>query len=426
MYSLNFISLRKTTLRSIRIWVSRSGFIYFLSLFLFVLTIASSGCTSLFEMQPHKKWSFVDKSGRTVIAAQFDDVARDQFGGVTLSHKVFRNFSSGLCAVRVGNKWGYIDKAGHFIVPAKYDSAGAYSEGLAFVRLGTKYGYIDRTGKVIVPIEFDVPPALTSASNANPDWDFSQSLIEKFEFSEGLAVAFRGTKAGFIDKNGLVVIKPTFIQAQPFFDGLAAVQIAGDQGSAMGHTYIDKVGRIVAASSQHCIDYSSNVFVATNGKFGIDRRLFFIDLEGQRLSRDEFVDARIISEGLAAVSPQLNALSEGKGYGYADSTGKIVIAPHFEVSGNNFAANFRHGRAVVTTMQTDALGNNRNLHGVVDKAGHWVLSPKYDHISAYCDGLARAMEDGKCLYLDMDGKTVFRINGFGNSFSEGLAAVMEQ
>jgi hypothetical protein len=36
------------------------------------------------------------------------------------------------------------------------------------------------------------------------------------------------------------------------------------------------------------------------------------------------------------------------------------------------------------------------------------------------------MEDGKCLYLDMDGKTVFRINGFGNSFSEGLAAVMEQ
>jgi hypothetical protein len=383
------------------------------------------GCVSILEKLPHKKWGFIDKSGRTVIAPQFDDVARDQYGGCTLRRKPFRNFSSGLCAVRVGNKWGYIDKTGSFKILPKYDSAGNFSDGLAYVRLGTKCGYLDKAGSEAVPIHFDLPTHVAAAFNANPDWDFSQSMIEQFEFSEGLAVAFKGTKAGYIDKTGGFLIEPTFYRAEPFVDGLAAVQLS-DGAAVVSNAYIDKTGKVVVNPGQHCIDYSARVFLASNGKNGRERRLCFLDYSGKPLFRSEFEDARIFSEGLAAVAPHFDSSDQSQAYGYVDSSGKLVIAPHFDISGNNLAGNFRHGRAVVSMQETDALGNNHSLHGVIDKSGRWVVQPKYDHISAYCDGLARVLEDSKCIYLDMDGKVVVRTNTFGNSFSEGLAAVMEQ
>src|SRR5262249_43054146 len=95
------------------------------------------------------KWGFIDKTGALVIPCQFDDVAMDNYGGFedpNYCHgvpKAFRNFSEGLCAVRIGNKWGYIDKTGKVVISPQFDSAGIFSEGLACVRKGRKVGYID-------------------------------------------------------------------------------------------------------------------------------------------------------------------------------------------------------------------------------------------------------------------------------------------
>lgn len=387
-----------------------------------------TGCMQLYESMPHKKWGFIDKSGHTVIKPQFDDVMRDQYGGCRpYSHKIFRNFSEGLCAVRLGNKWGYIEKTGKYVVPAKYDNAGTFSEGLACVRLGTTYGYIDKTGKEVVPIRFDFPAHAVNARNDNPDWDFSQELLDKYEFCEGLAVAEKDKLFGYIDKTGKFVIEPKYLTAYPFYQGLAKVELRLDVRTIPAIVYIDKSGKTVVPADKHCIDYTDDVFLASNAKFDKSRKLYFLRKDGTRLSNDEYADARVFSEGLAAVAPHFGVDPNNSAYGYINNTGEVVIQPKFDISGNNIAGNFRNGRAIVSQTKVDPLGNYQHLDGIINKEGNWIVQPKYSQISAYCDGLARAFSDRETVYLDMNGQERVKARtGWGNSFSEGLAAVMER
>src|ERR1700722_5416501 len=133
----------------------------------FCMCIASLGlvgCTP--QSVVHRKWGFIDKNGKLVIPFRFDDVDLDTYGGFedpNLGHflpKPFANFREGLCAVRVDDHWGYIDKTGRLVIPAQYDEAGAFSEGLAFVRKSRQCGYVDRTGKLV--IKLGLPPWMSA------------------------------------------------------------------------------------------------------------------------------------------------------------------------------------------------------------------------------------------------------------------------
>lgn len=395
-------------------------------LFLVMTSFLLSGCVALFDKLPHKKWGFINKSGKLVIAAKFDDVARDQYGGCSLRNKPFANFCEGLCAVRVGDKWGYIDKSGEFVIPLKFDNAGNFSEGLACVRSGTKYGYINRSGEIKIPMNFDFPGRVETSSNSNPDWDFTGVLIEPLEFCDGLAVAIKDGKYGFINENGSYVVEPSYLRADPFFEGRSSVSRLGDPIS--GRTFIDKSGKLVVEPDQHCFAYSENFYLASNGLYDAKRRLFYLTEDGKRAFPAEFEDARTFSEGLAAVAPHFNSkgLAPGMGndYGYIDKTGELVIEPKFAVSGNNLAAQFHDGRAVVSIISENPLTVGI-MHGVIDKRGAWIVEPKYEHISAYRDGLARAFKENRTVYLNEKGEEEISTGfGWGNSFSEGLAAVM--
>jgi hypothetical protein len=83
-----------------------------------------------------KKYGFIDRSGRTVIAPKFD---------------LAFHFSEGLAAVRVGKKWGYVDKTGKMVIaPKPFDNVEDFHHGLAFVETGDgRYGYINRQGHYV-------------------------------------------------------------------------------------------------------------------------------------------------------------------------------------------------------------------------------------------------------------------------------------
>lgn len=58
-------------------------------------------------------------------------------------------YSEGLACVRTkSGKYGYIDKKGKMVIKAKYDDAYSFSDGLAKVRHGNKVQYINQAGKV--------------------------------------------------------------------------------------------------------------------------------------------------------------------------------------------------------------------------------------------------------------------------------------
>jgi hypothetical protein len=110
--------------------------------------------------------------------------------------------------------------------------------------------------------------------------------------------------------------------------------------------------------------------------------------------------------------------STGK-WGYADTTGKSVIAPKWDM-----AIFFSEGLAGVAL---------NDKCGFVDQTGKEVIPLKYDKISAFSsDGLAVVTLGGKFGYVDKTGKEVIPIkydeigelyNPLGNFSAEGLVKV---
>lgn len=81
--------------------------------------------------------------------------------------------------IQIGDGWGYQDQTEH-TVPPQSDCAYSFPEGLAAVRTGSKHGYINQSGKMIV----------------EPKSDDAKGRYQ------GLAQVKIGRKWGYIDSTG--------------------------------------------------------------------------------------------------------------------------------------------------------------------------------------------------------------------------------
>jgi hypothetical protein len=150
------------------------------------------------------------------------------------------SFSEGLVPVEINGKSGYMDRNGKLVIEAQFEDAEDFSEGLAPVKVrseettwcppeesGTrkgftmKWGYIDKTGKMIIAPQFE------SASG----------------FSEDLAEIDNCDQAFFIDKAGKKVVLGDFKYASSFAGGLSRVNVMTKQGLLWG--YINRSGKMV-------------------------------------------------------------------------------------------------------------------------------------------------------------------------------------
>jgi hypothetical protein len=73
------------------------------------------------------KWGFIDRTGKLIIPAQFDEVYYDA------------QFSEGMCGVRVDKKWGYIDHSGNWVIQPQFGQVSRFSEGAAYAFEGDAY-----------------------------------------------------------------------------------------------------------------------------------------------------------------------------------------------------------------------------------------------------------------------------------------------
>ncbi|HEY0099291.1 MAG TPA: WG repeat-containing protein, partial [Pyrinomonadaceae bacterium] len=167
-----------------------------------------SDAPNLFPVKQDGKWGYIDRTGKMVVAPQYD---------------VAWEFREGLAYVKAGAQRGLIDRNGKLVVNLQQvDLAGLFSEGLAPVQTASqppRFGFIDRTGKLVI----------------NPQYDAARG------FEEGLALVMVERKYGFIDKRGRMVVKPQFDKAASFSEGLAAVVVDNKHG------YIDRTGKLVIA-----------------------------------------------------------------------------------------------------------------------------------------------------------------------------------
>ncbi|MBI4556968.1 MAG: WG repeat-containing protein [Candidatus Hydrogenedentes bacterium] len=239
-------------------------------------------------------WGYIDRTGKFVIPAQFSRAL---------------DFKDGLAAVCTqdpeakvggGGKWGFIDKTGNFVIPPQFDEAGSFSEalapvlvdarkqpvstsfagepsGLRFERTGGKFGYIDKSGGFVLKPQFDEAK------------EFSEGLaavcVDRSEVVKGseprerviddrtvpyLSEFLTTQQWGYIDKKGSMVVPPSFVLAEPFSEGMAAVGRETALGLRFG--YINKNGDILVPFEYDLADRFRNGKAAVL-KSGVIHRL---------------------------------------------------------------------------------------------------------------------------------------------------------
>jgi len=186
------------------------------------------------------------------------------------SQALFRSsFHEGFAVFGVGDpasrKFGFIDASGKVVVPANYDRASDFSEGLAGVcywkpatpssaEKTWQCGFIDPTGRVVIPLTFKSVSVFSDGRALAEQQDGQRAILDKtgqvirvvssFEvpgkFHDGLALAKKGDRTGFIDAQGSWAIPARFVGASDFSHGVALVQLSDKE-----YGYIDKQGKLI-------------------------------------------------------------------------------------------------------------------------------------------------------------------------------------
>jgi len=224
------------------------------------------------------KFGFKDETGRIVIEPTYDEARDFGFGLAPVNRGAKWEFPG----LKSGGKWGYINQQGKVVVPFTLDYAHEFSvsDGLAKVVDEQGVRFIDPDGKTVITLGNEtsagdfregVAPVWLYRSLEGKGWQTrfinkkgeTVFTIDGYaeEFYDGLAVlkvqdkaAETGSKCGFIDHTGKVVIASQFFEADHFAEGLAPVRTEERTWDANRSRlrqeswgYVDRTGKYVIA-----------------------------------------------------------------------------------------------------------------------------------------------------------------------------------
>ena len=309
------------------------------------------------------KYGFMDANCRMVIPPQYNEAMK---------------FSEGLAAVKINEKWGYIDERGAVVIPPKFAGAWFFSDGLASVKLNERsplWAFVDKKGDVVIQPQFGMPLR------------FSEGLVEGYGEKNNIL----NIPLGYMDKNGNYVVhldepgmEIEFLLE--FSEGLARVSMRpkhsdGSVGPSK-YGYIDHTGRWVIPRSFVAADDFHEGLAAVMSK---DGTWGYIDKVGQFVVAPRFEAGSEFSEGLAAIR------MAGR-WGWIDKNGEVVISPTFYA---DEVGAFRSGMAMLV--------HNRKI-GYINIKGEMVIPQTLDNGSEFVDGVAKVEDDSSYKVINTSGK----------------------
>lgn len=233
----------------------------------------------------------------------------------------------------------------------------------------------------------------------------------------------KGTKWGFIDIKGALVIPNDFDRVSGFEGNYAIVWI--DKQFKLQYGYIDEHGVWVyegrrstvmkeeAASREKAITSAAKENSARGtGGTPITEGYGIIDRKGDFITKQLVEQLLPFSEGLASFR------SEAR-WGYMDTTGTVVIEPSYQ-----FTRPFSEGFAAV---QPSPLENDprTSKYVMIDEQGRTIGSQLYDYGHLFSEGLAPVCIDEMWGFADTSGVLAIPARYYNAlSFSEGLAPVL--
>lgn len=270
-----------------------------------------------------KLFGYIDETGKLVVPARFQAAS---------------DFSEGLARVMLGYKWGFIDKSGRMVIPATFATVSDFSDGTFAATIESapqgkrQYRLVDRTGKLISPSKLSVTSTFSEGlalisdgekdlkqGYVNKQWDvvIQPQYLSASPFRDGLAVVIiKGGTTLVIDKTGKTVISGYAVSPRGFSEGLISFVQFDDKSGQGLHGFLDKNGVVVIKPRfQFVKNFSEGLTPAEfNRKYG------YIDPSGNFVIKPQFDNAESFSNGLAMV------WVDGK-RGYIDKAGNYIWKP---------------------------------------------------------------------------------------------------
>ncbi|MED4228808.1 WG repeat-containing protein [Neobacillus cucumis] len=253
---------------------------------------------------------------------------------------------------------------------------GVYLFPAAFREIGgTKWGYINAKGKVVLP----------------PIYDQAEDYQDN-----GLAIVHLMDKSGIINEQGYFIVKPKYDTIQSFSEGRSIVN------DREGNKVIDESGKVITDRAYTVINpeyIQGRVEAAETDEQG-NYRYGYLNKRGKIVipliyeSTSEFTEGRAVVKTLKGQYQLIDLTGKvlqtypyawvgnyGQGllsfkksndgkYGYIDIQGNIVMEPKFTT-----AERFVDSRAVVSID-----GDQRDLYGLIKPDGTYIIKPHYNGI----------------------------------------------
>jgi hypothetical protein len=310
------------------------------------------------------RWLYIDKSGKEVRPPKMPNPPAYSSTDPVRDRLIQSSFTDGLAWFKTGKLFGYLNASERIVIPAQFTEAHPFSEGLAICRLPgeTTLCVVDKNGQVKghIPEQY-VHSGDFSEGLARCSWEpggklsFKNAFIDRSaklafpqldcvarDFSDGLALVDRTElgKNGYIDKFGKMRIDATFDRGLPFSEGLAGVEKDGHW------FYINRSGKVVIKLPADCNSvrpfHEGLAAITLGGKFGTTTyfgvpegaKLAFINKKGVQITNTRFPCPMLphhfeFSDSLAAVPVEHNGYLV---WGFIDKAGSFVIPPKYKAA----------------------------------------------------------------------------------------------
>ncbi|MFC4256430.1 hypothetical protein GRI97_10115 [Altererythrobacter xixiisoli] len=314
-------------------------------------------------------FGFVDQSGRIVQAPVFEEAPTE--------------FSGDWVAVRKSGKWGFINLRSGEETGWNFDkvrSAGQrelFVHGPEPVAVGDAWGFVNAEGRMAAEPQFAL---------ADPFGVDGLARVGRADPADGTM------RYGFVDRSGRIVVPPIYTDAMPFSAGMAVVKIDGKSGA------VDTQGRQIIATTFSIIgNFADNGlaparsdgqspfgYIGRDGAFRIPAQFYFAG----SFTPSETLGGMDAPDGLARVG-----LPDGR-TGYIDAAGQVKARFPADMTARGISPN---GMVLIESRDS-------NMYGYADQSGRLVIAPRFTGAGAFAaNGLARVRTNNRQGYIAADG-----------------------
>ncbi|MBP93519.1 WG containing repeat-containing protein [Bizionia echini] len=298
-----------------------------------------------------KTWGFINRKGEWVIQPQFDKT---------------KAFNSGIAVVLKDKDWIYINKKGEQVLKdVATDKVYDFENGYAIIRKESGVGFINTKGEIVVEPKF----------------------TKVFNFENGSAKVLENDKWGLVDASGKYIVKTEYDGVSNEYNGHIVANIGERYGLIINGEFKEVPGAEKIWDFSH---NAENTYAKKNDKIG------FINSNGDWIIEPKFDKARAFVNGLAPVS-------EGKNWGYIDTSGAVIIPFQYK-DAEIFSES---GLAPVTTGKEWGFINTKGDLVIPEDyeitAGGFSIFSK-NNPKGFIDGLARVKKKKSWTYLTPKGE----------------------